>query len=159
MQIERRLEQMTLRLPPEPQIPPGVVVPFRWVRLHGPRAYVSGHGPQRSDGTLLPAGKVGAEFTPEQAYDAARLTALAMLGSLQRALGDLDRIAAWLFVAGHIAVAPGFTRTTQVINGCSDLLLELFGPEVGAHSRTAIGVAELPLGMPVVISAEVALVV
>jgi hypothetical protein len=70
---------------------------------------------------------------------------------------DLDRIAAWISIAGHIAVAPGFNRTTQVINGCSDLLLELFGAEIGAHARTAIGIAELPLGLPVVISAEVAL--
>ncbi len=158
MEIERRLERMGLQLPPAPQLPPGVVAPFRWVRLHGQVAYLSGHGPQRADGSFVPAGKVGAEVTPEQAYEAARLTTLAMLGSLQRALGDLDRIAAWLSIRGHVTVAPGFTRTTQVINGCSDLLLELFGPDVGAHSRTAIGAAELPLGLPVVISAEVAIV-
>ena len=157
MEIERRLEQLGLRLPPEPQPPKGVALPFRWVRLHGQVAYVSGHGPQRADGTLVSPGKVGSEVSPQQAYEAARLSTLAILGSLQRALGDLDRIAAWLSIAGHIAVAPGFNRTTQVINGCSDLLLELFGAEVGAHARTAIGVAELPLGLPVVISAEVAL--
>lgn len=157
MEVEDRLERMGLRLPPEPQLPRGVVAPFRWVRVHGQIVYLSGHGPQRADGSYVPAGRVGDDVTPEQAYEAARLTTLAMLGSLQRALGDLDRIAAWLSVGGHVAVAPGFTKTTQVINGCSDLLLELFGPGVGAHARTAIGVAELPLGMPVVISAQVAL--
>lgn len=157
MEIEHRLQQMGLVLPPEPQPPPGVTVPFQWVRVHGKIAYVSGHGPQRADGTLMPSGKVGSDISPEQAYDAARLATLAILGSLQRSLGNLDRIVAWLSVSGYIAVTPGFKRTTQVINGCSDLLLGLFGAEKGAHARTAIGVAELPLGLPVVISAEVAL--
>ena len=79
-----------------------------------------------------------------------------MLGSLKRSLGDLDRIAAWLVVSGMVNVAPGFTQTTNVINGCSDLLLEVFGPEVGKHARTAIGMAQLPLNLPVIIAGEVA---
>jgi hypothetical protein len=79
-----------------------------------------------------------------------------MLSSLKASLGDLDRIAAWLVVSGMVNVAPGFTETTAVINGCSELLLEVFGPEVGAHARTAIGMAMLPLNLPVIIAAEVA---
>jgi enamine deaminase RidA (YjgF/YER057c/UK114 family) len=158
MKIEKRLEALGLVLPPAPQPPPGVVIPFTWARLHGDRAYLSGHGPQSENGELAePLGKVGAEVSPEQGYAAARLAALAMLGSLKRAVGDLDRVAAWLRVEAHVAVAPGFVRTTNVANGCSDLLLELFGREIGGHARTAIGVAELPMGLPVVIAAEVGL--
>jgi enamine deaminase RidA (YjgF/YER057c/UK114 family) len=158
MEIERRLEQLGLVLPEPTKVPPGVQIPFAWVRLHGDRAYVSGHGPLNRDGSPAPPfGRVGAEVSAEQGYAAARLATLSMLSSLKRSLGDLDRIAAWLLVSGMVNVAPSFTQTTNVINGCSDLLLELFGSEVGTHARTAIGMAQLPLNLPVVISAEVAL--
>ncbi len=103
-----------------------------------------------------PFGRVGAEVSAAQAQAAARVTTLAMLSSLKASLGDFDRIAAWLVVSGMVNVAPGFTETTSVINGCSNLLLEVFGPEVGAHARTAIGMAMLPLNLPVIIAAEVA---
>src|SRR3712207_6380359 len=93
MQVEARLEALGLSLPPSVQVPPGVRLPFAFVRVRGDRAYVSGHGPQNADGSLAgPLGKVGAEVSPEQAYAAARLTALSILGSLQRELGDLDRV-------------------------------------------------------------------
>jgi hypothetical protein len=75
--------------------------------------------------------------------------------SPKRELGDLDRVAAWPMVSGMVNVAPGFTQTTNVINGCSDLLLDLNGPEAGRHARTATGMAQLPLNLPVVIAAEV----
>jgi enamine deaminase RidA (YjgF/YER057c/UK114 family) len=158
MRIEKRLEQLGLVLPQPLKAPPGLEISFAWVRLHGDRAYVSGHGPLSSDGTPAPPfGRVGAEVSAEQGYTAARLAGLAMLSSLKRALGDLDRIAAWLAVSGMVNVAPGFTQTTNVINGCSDLLLEVFGAEVGTHARTAIGMAQLPLDLPVIVAAEVAL--
>lgn len=125
-------------------------------RVPRTRAHISGHGPQRPDGSIAePFGKVEEAVTPEQAYEAARLTALSMLGSLKRTLGDLDRITAWLMVHGMVNAVPGSTATTNVINGFSDLILELYGPEVGQHARTAIGVASLPLNLPVVIAAEV----
>jgi enamine deaminase RidA (YjgF/YER057c/UK114 family) len=99
---------------------------------------------------------VGADVTEEQAYEAARATALAMLASLRRALGDLDRITAWLRVFGMVNAAPGFNRSPAVINGFSDLILQLWGPDAGPHARSAIGVAELPFNIPVEIEAEVA---
>ena len=154
--IEQRLAALGLVLPPPVTPPPGVVLPFRFVRLIGRRALISGHGPLNADGTIAaPLGKLGREVTVEQGYAAARLTALAMLGSLLRALGDLDRITAWTRVFGMVASAPGFDRQPAVINGFSDLILELFGPEVGAHARSAVGMAELPFGMPVEIEGEV----
>ncbi|HEX9412534.1 MAG TPA: RidA family protein, partial [Ktedonobacterales bacterium] len=96
-----------------------------------------------------------AEVSLEQGYQAARLTALAILSSLKRELGDLDRVAAWLRVFGMVNVAPGFAQTPSVINGFSDLILELYGPDAGRHARSAIGVAELPEHIPVEVEAEI----
>jgi hypothetical protein len=101
-------------------------------------------------------GKVGAEVSLEEARQASRLATLSMLASLRREIGDLDRVGAWLMVSGMVNVEPGFTNTTGVIDGCSELLLALFGPEIGNHARTAVGVAELPLNSAVVLSAQVA---
>lgn len=158
MRIEARLASLGLTLPPPPTLPAGVRLPFAMVRIHGDRALISGHGPLSPDGRLAPPfGKVGAGVTVEQAYESARLTTFAMLGSLQRALGDLDRITAWLRVFGMVNAAPGFHDEPAVINGCSDLLLDLFGPEIGQHARSAVGMAELPWNIPVEIEAEVAI--
>jgi enamine deaminase RidA (YjgF/YER057c/UK114 family) len=156
MKIEQRLSAMGLILPPEVTPPPGIVLPFAFVRVHGNRAFISGHGPQYSDGRIAgPFGKVGDEVTLGQAYDCARLTGLSMLGSLQRELGDLDRVTAWLKVLGMVNSAPGFDRQPAVINGFSDLILELWGPERGKHARSAVGMASLPFGICVEIEAEV----
>ena len=138
--------------------PTGVVLPFQSVRIVGNRALISGHGPQNPDGTLaLPVGKLGRELTVEQGYLAARLTGLSMLGSLHRALGNLERITAWTRVFGMVNSAPGFNRQPSVINGFSELILEVFGSEVGAHPRSAVGMAELPWDIPVEIEGEVEL--
>ncbi len=154
--IEKKLAALGLVLPAPMKPPPGVVLPFQFVRLRGHRAFISGHGPQNADGSLAsPLGKVGKELTVEQGYAAARLTALAILGSLQRALGDLDRVTAWECVFGMVNSAPGFNQQPSVINGFSELILELYGPDVGAHARSAVGLAELPFNIPVEIEAEV----
>lgn len=154
--VGARLEALGLVLPKPLSPPPGVVLPFEFVRIHGRRAVISGHGPTNADGTIAkPLGKVGRELTIEEGYVAARLTALSILGSLQRALGDLDRIRAWVRVFGMVNSAPGFHRQPAVINGFSDLVLDLFGPEIGAHSRSAVGLAELPFDIPVEIEGEV----
>jgi enamine deaminase RidA (YjgF/YER057c/UK114 family) len=154
--IENRLAELGLVLPEPMRLPPGAVLPFPWVRVRGGRAFVSGHGPLLPDGSLAdPLGKVGDQVTPEQAYEASRLTALAILSSLRRELGDLDRVTAWLRVFGMINTAPGFTATPTVINGFSDLILQLWGPDAGSHARSAVGMAELPFSIPVEIEAEV----
>ncbi|HET7611615.1 MAG TPA: RidA family protein [Rhodanobacteraceae bacterium] len=154
--IESRLAELGLSLPPAVKPPAGVVLPFRFVRVLGHRALISGHSPQATDGSVAgPFGKVGRELTVEQGYEAARLTALSMLGSLQRELGDLDRITNWVRAFGMVNSAPGFIRQPAVINGFSDLILQLWGDEAGAHARSAVGMAELPFGIPVEIEAEV----
>ncbi len=128
------------------------------VRIVGQRALVSGHGPQTPDGSLaLPLGKLGRELDVPQGYHAARLAGLSILASLNRALGDLDRISAWTRVFGMVNSAPGFQQQPAVINGFSDLILELWGPQAGAHARSAVGMAELPFNIPVEIEAEVEL--
>lgn len=158
MEIEAKLRSLGLVLPPPPKLPPGARFPFAMVRVHSDRAYVSGHGPLRPDGTIAePRGKVGADVTMVQASEAARLTALAMLGSLQRALGDLDRVTAWLRVFGMVNGAAGFNEQPAVLNGFSDLILELYGRDAGQHARSAVGMAGLPWDIPVEIEAEVAI--
>ncbi len=154
--IEAKLQALGLVLPEPMKTPTGMRLPFAWVRVRGNRAFVSGHGPVNPDGSLAPPfGKVGKDVTPEQAYQSARLTALAILASLKRELGDLDRVVAWLRVFGMVNSAPDFNQQPSVINGFSDLILELYGPDAGNHARSAVGMAGLPLDIPVEIEAEV----
>ncbi len=155
MRIEAKLEDLGLVLPEPMQVPVGLRMPFSWVRVRGNRAYISGHIPLNADGSIAqPLGKVGLEVSAAEGYQSARLVALAHLASLKRALGDLDRITAWLRVFAMVNVAPGFDQTPLVTNGYSDLILELYGPEVGAHARSSIGMM-LPLNAPVNCEAEV----
>ena len=155
---EERLAALGYVLPEPLRLPPGVSLPFPWVRVVGSRAIFSGHGPTNADGSLAhPLGKVGAEVTEEQGYVAARLTGLAILGSLKRELGSLARIACWSRVFGMVNSAPGFNRQPAVINGFTDLIIGVFGPECGAHARSAVGLAELPFRIPVEIEGEVEL--
>jgi enamine deaminase RidA (YjgF/YER057c/UK114 family) len=155
MKIEARLEEMGLVLP-APQQLPGGPLPFVPVRLIGNRAVIAGHGPLNADGTVWELrGKVGSDLTLEQGKEAAKLVGLAILADLQRAIGDLDRVTAWVKALGMVNSAPGFTNQPAVINGFSELLMDLYGPEVGAHARSAVGMAELPFGTPIEIEAEV----
>ena len=123
--------------------------------VRGKHVYISGHIPTNQDGSVAePRGKVGGEVTVEQGYEAAKLIALGVLGDLKREIGDLDRVTGWGRVLGMVNAAPGFNQTTAVINGFSELILALYGPERGAHSRSAVGMAALPLDAPVEIEAE-----
>ncbi len=159
LSIEAKLKELGLVLPEPVKAPPGVALPFSWVRVRGNRAFVSGHPPLNPDGSLAkPLGKVGAEVSLEEGYQAARLTALAILGNLKRTLGDLDRISAWLRVFGMVNAASGFNQMPSVINGFSDLIFELYGKEKGDHARSAVGLAELPFNIPVEIEAEVEII-
>jgi enamine deaminase RidA (YjgF/YER057c/UK114 family) len=156
--VEQRLEELGLQLPAAAKPPPGITIPFQWVRVRGNRAYVSGHGALTADGSPQgPFGKVPSQVSLEDAQASACAAVLAMLASLKRSVGDLDKIAAWLMVYGNINADPGYAQTTLVANPASELLVDLYGPDAGAHARTAIGMAALPLDLPVILAAEVEL--
>jgi enamine deaminase RidA (YjgF/YER057c/UK114 family) len=114
------------------------------------------HGALRPDGSPAgPFGLVPTEVTLEDAQHSARLATLAMLASLKTALGDLDRVTAWLTISGHVNAEPGYRDTTAVVNPASELIIDLYGVDAGQHARTAIEAPALPLNLPVVIAAEV----
>ncbi len=140
---EARLAAMGLTLPPAPA---PVANDVNAVRT-GNRDFLSGKGPL-PEGGALPAGRLGAEFTVEQGYRFARSTGVALLAALRAELGSLDRVRRVVKVLGLVAATPEFGDHPRVINGCSDLLLEVFG-EAGKHARSAVGVASLPFVTPV----------
>jgi enamine deaminase RidA (YjgF/YER057c/UK114 family) len=156
MTPDEKIQELNLILPEPIKLPPNIEMQFSWVRISGNRVFISGHIALNADGSVSEVtGKVGGEVTVEQGYEAARQTGLAILSTLKRELGTLNKITAWLRVFGMVNVEPGFVKTPLVINGFSDLILDVFGKEVGNHSRSAVGMAELPFGAPVEIEAEV----
>jgi len=156
MTPDEKIQELNLILPEPIKLPLNVEMQFSWVRISGNRVFISGHIALNADGSVSEvAGKVGGEVTVEQGYEAARQTGLAILSSLKRELGTLNKITAWLRVFGMVNVEPGFVKTPLVINGFSDLILDVFGKEIGDHARSAVGMAELPFGAPVEIEAEV----
>jgi enamine deaminase RidA (YjgF/YER057c/UK114 family) len=140
--IADRLRELGIELPP-PFPPAGNYVAC--VIADG-LVHVSGHGPISGDHVVR--GKVGADLTLEEAQGAARLTGLSILATLDAELGDLDRIERFVKLFGMVNCAPGFNQTPAVINGCSDLLVDIFG-EAGRHTRSAVGMAELPFDIAV----------
>ena len=138
MRVEQELEKMGLRLP-GPNPPAGSYIPA--VRVDK-LLFLSGHGP-RMDGEVKFRGKVGRDLTVEQGYEAAKLVMLNCLGTIKRAVGDLDQVERIVKVLGFINAPEGFRDTPKVLNGASDLLIHLYG-ENGRHARSAIGVAALP---------------
>lgn len=149
--VDARLCELGLTLPPAQVIPPGVHLSYRRCVRHRDVVYIAGHGPTLGEGWGY-LGKIGRELTVEEGIAAARLTALNILGTLQRELGDLDFVGTWLKITGYVNAAPEFTEQAVVVNGCSDLLIELFGAD-RLSARTSIGVPDLPFGMPVEIDA------
>ena len=141
MSAEARLAELGIELPSPPR-PVANYVPA--VRV-GELLFLSGHGPLLPDGTRV-NGKLGADVDVEQGKEAARLTGLGLLATLRTELGSLDRVAGIVKVLGLVASAPGFGDQPAVLNGCSDLLVEVLGDR-GKHARSAVGVAELPAGM------------
>ena len=155
---EQRLVERGWVLPPAPRLPPGVTIPFEWVRVRGRRAFISGHGALSADGAPQgPFGRVPSEVSVEDAQSSARGAVLAMLASVRRALGSVDEVAAWLTISGFVNADPGYPQTTVVMNSASELILDLYGADAGAHARVAPGVVAVPFNLPVVISAEVEL--
>lgn len=149
-QIESRLEELDLVLP-APIVPPGN---YRLMKIHGGLGYIAGHGP--FDGaTPVMQGVVGTDLTLDEGYQAARLTALSILATLKRELGELDRVKDWIRAVAYVYCAPGFADNAKVTNGFSDLIVELWG-DAGQHARSSPGQGPSPLNVPVIVDAIVA---
>jgi enamine deaminase RidA (YjgF/YER057c/UK114 family) len=143
MSFEAKLAELGIMLPQAPK-PVATYIPA--VRA-GELLFLSGTGPFK-DGAIVYAGKLGKDLTVEQGYAAARLTLLNALAMVRQELGTLDRVTRVVRLTGHVASAEGFTQQPAVLNGASDLLVQIFG-EVGRHARLALGAAELPLNMAI----------
>ncbi|WP_146344941.1 RidA family protein [Falsiphaeobacter marinintestinus] len=153
--IETRLADLGLTLPAATQIPPSVHLPFSLVNVRGPRVMISGHPKSNADGSMGgPFGVLGDDMTTQEGYDASRDIALSVLANVKAEIGDLDRVVGWMRVFGMVNSAPGFKEQHLVINGFSDLILDVFGAEIGKHSRSAIGTHGLPMGFAIEVEAE-----
>jgi enamine deaminase RidA (YjgF/YER057c/UK114 family) len=148
MSVDDRLAELGIAIPPS--TPP--VANYVSTRRVGNLMFVSGHVSKR-DGAVV-AGKVGDDVDTKAAYELARLVAIDILGTVRAALGSLDEVT-FVKITGFVNSAPGFTEQPAVVNGASDLFVQVLGPERGAHSRSAIGVAQLPLGAAVEVEAIV----
>ncbi len=133
------LNKLGITLPPAPK-PAGVYKPLVVI---GNLAYLSGHGPLKADGTLM-TGRVGDEIDQQAGYDAARQTGLALLSTTKATLGSLDRVRRVIKTLGMVNAAPDFKNHPAVINGCSELFAEVFGPDHGVGARSAVGMGSLP---------------
>lgn len=147
MTAEQRLEELNIQLPDAPQ----PVAIYRPAVQVGNLLFVSGHGPNRADGTQI-TGKVGVELTTEEAKEAARVTGLCILSTVRSTLGSLDRVVRVVKVLGMVNATPDFGEQPQVINGFSELMMEVFG-DPGKGARSAVGMGSLPGNIPVEVEA------
>ncbi len=145
--IEQRLAELGIELPPAFSAPPG----FNFISAVtvGDLLFTAGHGPTGADGKLAYYGKVGKEVSLEDGYKAARLTGLNMLATIKKELGSLDRVVKLVKMLGMVYAVDDFGKQPMVINGASDLFVEVFGEEIGKHARSAVGMGGLPNNMPV----------
>jgi enamine deaminase RidA (YjgF/YER057c/UK114 family) len=155
MTIRDSLAALGLSLPPAQVIPEGMTLTYRRLVRWGDVVYVAGHGPTWGEGWGSPLGKVGQELSIDEGVAAAELTALNVLATIERELGDLDQVACWLKINGYVNAVPGFTEQARVVNGFSDLILRLYGLDK-LSARTSVGVPDLPFGMPVEVDAVIA---
>ncbi len=152
---DQKLAQLGLELPAPTKLPKGLSLPFSFVNIRGDRLLFSGHPKQGADGSLEgPYGVLGHDLSTNQGYDASRDIALSVLANVKAQIGDLSRIVGWSRVFGMVSSAPGYTEQHVVINGFSDLIIEVFGPDIGRHARSAIGVQGLPMGFAIEIEGE-----
>jgi enamine deaminase RidA (YjgF/YER057c/UK114 family) len=153
--VADRLAELGLEIPPAQIIPPGLALTYRRLVRWGDTVWISGHGPTDGEGWGSQLGKVGRDLSVEEGVAAAQLTALNVLGTIERELGSLDGVGCWLKVTGYVNAVPEFTEQARVINGFSDLLVDLYGEEKLA-ARSSVGVADLPFAMPVEVDAVLA---
>lgn len=146
--VEKNIEKLGLKMP-TPSVPKGSFIQYNKI---GNLVFVSGHLPQPADGPLI-VGKVGKDTTVEQGYEAAKMCALNICSTLKHNLGDLDKVKKVVKVLGFVNCIDTFTQQPSVVNGTSEFFVKVFGNEIGAHTRSAVGTNSLPLGVPVEVEA------
>jgi enamine deaminase RidA (YjgF/YER057c/UK114 family) len=149
MSADKRVRELNLQLPPPWKDRDNRVRAL----TSGNHVYMSGHGPLDPESKPLVVGKLGRELTTEQGNAAARLAGLAVLGTLRGHIGSLDRVVRVVRVLGFVNCAPGYNTPSLVMHGFSDLMIQVFGPDIGRHTRSSIGIAELYADMPVEVEA------
>ena len=145
MGAEARLKERNLTLP----FPATPLANYVGAVRVGSLLFLAGHGPFREDGRPMARGKLGRELSLEEGYRVARNVGLNLLATVRANLGSLDKVKRIIKVLGMVASAEGFGDQPKVINGFSDLMVEVFGEAIGKHARSAVGMAELPMGIPV----------
>jgi len=141
---EARIQELHLVLPATPK----PVAKYKTAVLAGNMLYVSGHGPLKADGKMI-QGRVGADVTPEQGKEAARVAGLAILSTVRNTLGSLDKVKRLVKTLGMVNCTAEFKDHPQVINGFSELMAEVFGDDAGVGARSAVGMGSLPSNIPV----------
>ncbi|MBD3665661.1 RidA family protein [Sulfitobacter aestuariivivens] len=153
---EEKLTSLGLTLPAPTVLPPGLRLPFSFINVRGNRLLFSGHPKSAADGSIDgPFGVLGDDVTTDEGYAHARAIGLSVLANIKAEIGELSRITGWMRVFGMVTSAPGYTEQHVVVNGFSDLVIDLFGDEIGRHARSALGVAGLPMGFAMEIEGEV----
>jgi hypothetical protein len=151
-----RLAQLNLTLPAPTYAPADLHLPFVPVNRRRDRILISGHPQTGPDGKIIgPYGQVGRDLTTDEAYFAAQGIGLSVLANLKHEIGELSRVTGWLRVFGMVNSAPNYSDQHLALNGFSDLILSVFGPDVGRHARSAIGTHGLPLNFAIEVEAEV----
>ena len=153
---EKKIQELGLKLPNPIKLPKDLILPFNFINIRGNRVLISGHPRQSQDGSINgPYGQVGKDLTTEEAKLASKEIGLSMLANIKKEIGHLSRIKEWARVFGMVNSAPGYNEQHIVLNGFSSLLIEVFGSDIGSHSRSAIGVAGLPMNLAIEIEGEV----
>ena len=153
---ERKIQELGLKLPNPIKLPKDLILPFNFINIRGNRVLISGHPRQSQDGSINgPYGQVGKDLTTEEAQLASKEIGLSILANIKKEIGHLSRIKEWVRVFGMVNSAPGYKEQHIVLNGFSSLLIEVFGSDIGSHSRSAIGVAGMPMNLAIEIEGEV----
>ena len=153
---EKKIQELGLKLPNPIKLPKDLILPFNFINIRGNRVLISGHPRQSQDGSINgPYGQVGKDLTTEEAQLASKEIGLSILANIKKEIGHLSRIKEWVRVFGMVNSAPWYKEQHIVLNGFSSLLIEVFGSDIGSHSRSAIGVAGLPMSLAIEIEGEV----
>ena len=156
---EQKLIELGYELPKPITVPENLHLPFAFINTRGENVFISGH-PRHSAGGVIngPYGKVGKDLTLEEANQTAKEIGLSVLSNLKKEIGELSRVKSWCRVFGMVNSTPEFDQQHLVINGFSDLIINIFGDDIGQHARSAIGVAGLPMNFAIEIEAEIKII-